>query len=119
MGGFFGTNVGSYPRLLGTEGWRLAFFFVAAISCTASALVYCFALDPRRKVCLAPAHAEHGAVHASQLALPCVLYDPPAEASAQLALAQRQVPDKGQHGCGAAGPDRPPAHGRHGAQGVL
>ena len=53
MGGFFGTNVGAFPRLLGTEGWRLAFHFVATVSIITSGFVYRFALDPRRKVRLA------------------------------------------------------------------
>ena len=50
VGGFFGTNVGAFPRILGVEGWRLAFYFVALVSVATSGLVYRHALDPRRKV---------------------------------------------------------------------
>ena len=49
MGGFFGTNVGHF-RVLGMEGWRLAFHLVAAVSLLTSFLVRRLASDPRRKV---------------------------------------------------------------------
>ena len=49
VGGFFGTNVGHF-RVLGMEGWRLAFHLVAVVSLISSFLVRRFASDPRRKV---------------------------------------------------------------------
>ena len=49
MGGFFGTNVGHF-RVLGMEGWRLAFHLLAGVSLLTSFLVRRLASDPRRKV---------------------------------------------------------------------
>ena len=49
MGGFFATNVGHFQPL-GIEGWRFAFYFVAAISLIVCGLVLKYAADPRKKV---------------------------------------------------------------------
>lgn len=49
LGGFFATNIGHFHPF-GIEGWRFAFYFVAAISMAVCVLVLRFATDPRKKV---------------------------------------------------------------------
>lgn len=45
-GGFFATNIGA-TTVMGVEGWRCAFYAIAAVSVATSALVVWLAADPR------------------------------------------------------------------------
>ena len=45
-GGFFATNLGA-TSVAGVEGWRCAFYAIAAVSIVTAALVAWLAVDPR------------------------------------------------------------------------
>lgn len=58
-GGFFATNIGG-TVVLGIEGWRCAFHFVALVSVSTSLLVMWLAVDPRSKVTVRLPHFSPG-----------------------------------------------------------